>query len=142
MCTTYTTLFFLFMFLLAAIDKWIEFVRERGAPEWFVNQFGETVLGRLPMMPQFVGIAVFETVLAVGAIVSLFSLEWLRNSAPILKLTIVGVLFLFIVLSFGARISGDFGSAASHFMYFSGTLLALVIIDRDDRIATRAKVSN
>ena len=131
------TLLFLVTFLLAGIDKWIDVGRLGGAPEWFVDQFGETMLGWLPLTPQFVGIALFETLLGIGAVVSLFSGECLGTRAPILKLTLVGSLFLFLALGFGCRLSGEFGAAADLFMYFSGALLALVVIDRDDRIATR-----
>jgi hypothetical protein len=45
---------------------------------------------------------------------------------------------MFIILGFGARTAGDFDAAASHFFYFSGTLLALVVIDRDERLAAVA----
>ena len=67
------TVLFLITFLLAGIEKWIDVSRESGAPAWFIDQFGETVLGRLPLGPQYIGIAFFETILAVGAIISLFA---------------------------------------------------------------------
>lgn len=133
------TLLFLITFLLAGIEKWIDVSQESGVPVWFIDQFGETILGRLPLGPQYIGIAFFETILAVGAIISLIACEWLGGRAPILKWTLVGVLFLFIALGFGSRISGDYAAAADQFMYFIGTLIALVIIDRDDRIESRAK---
>ena len=40
-----------------------------------------------------------------------------------------------MALGFGARLSHKYEDAASHFMYFTGTLLALVVIDRDDLLA-------
>jgi hypothetical protein len=128
------TLIFLFMFLLSAIGKWAD----GGAPDWFIEQFSATWMGSMPQTPMYMGLALFETILAIGAIASLFMGEWGRVGAPALKLTLVGSLFLFIALGFGARVSGEYGAAADHFMYFSGTLLALVIIDRDERVAARS----
>jgi hypothetical protein len=81
----------------------------------------------------YLGIAIIEGLLAVGALVSLVKLEWLRPPAEILRWTLVGALFMFIMLGFGARLSGQYIDAASHFMYFSGTLLMLFVIDHDDQ---------
>lgn len=126
------TLIFLLTFLLAGIDKW----NDGGAPEWFVNQFSETWMGSMPQTPMYLSIALLETIIAIGAIISLCIGEWFRNEATVLKYTLVVSLFMFVILGFGARTSGDFGTAANHFFYFSGTLIALLVIDRDVRIAT------
>ena len=61
--------------------------------------------------------------------------EWLRRRAPVLKLVLAAALLMFVALGFGARLSHKYEDAAFHFMYFTGTLLALVVIDRDDRMA-------
>jgi hypothetical protein len=131
------TLIFLLTFLLAAIGKWID----GGAPEWFINQFSETWMGSFPQTPMYLSIALLESLIAIGAIISLCLGEWFKTEATVLKYTLVASLFMFIILGFGARTAGDFDAAASHFFYFSGTLLALVVIDRDERLAAVASTT-
>jgi hypothetical protein len=123
------TLLILITFGLASFGKWMD----GSAPQWFIDQFSKTWMGSMPQTPMYLGIAIIEGLLAVGALVSLVKLEWLRPPAEILRWTLVGALFMFIMLGFGARLSGQFIDAASHFMYFSGTLLMLFVIDRDDQ---------
>ena len=95
-------------------------------------------MGAFPQTPMYLSIALLESLIAIAAILSLCRGEWLKIEAPVLKYTLVASLFMFIILGFGARTAGDFNAAASHFFYFSGTLLALVVIDRDERIAAVA----
>ncbi len=123
------TLLILMTFALAALDKWLE----GSAPQWFLDQFSETWMGHLPQTPMFLSIAFVETIVAIGAFISLVRLEWVKPPSLILKWTLVGVLFTFIMLAFGARVSGAFADAATHFAYFSGTLLMFYVIDRYDR---------
>ena len=125
------TLLFAITFVLAGWNKWMM----GSAPDWFVQQFAETPLGGLPQTPLFLLLALGESLLGLGAVVSLFLGEWFRQRAPLLKLVLAGSLLMFVALGFGARLSGKYSDAASHFMYFTGTLLALVVIDRDDRLA-------
>jgi len=125
------TLLFVVTFSLAGIDKWLT----GAAPEWFVAQFAQTPLGGLPQTPLFLLVALGESLLGLGAVVSLLSGEWFRTRAPLLKLTLAASLLMFVALGFGARLSHKYEDAAFHFMYFTGTLLALVVIDRDDRMA-------
>ncbi len=125
------TLLFVVTFLLAGLGKWFE----GEAPGWFVEQFAETPLGSLPQTPLFLLLALGESLLGFGAVASLFCGEWFRNRAPLLKLVLAGSLLLFVALGFGARLSHQYEDAAFHFMYFTGTLVALVVIDRDDRLA-------
>jgi hypothetical protein len=123
------TLLILITFGLASFGKWMDGT----APQWFIDQFSKTWMGSMPQTSMYLGIAIIEGLLAVGALVSLVKLEWLRPPAEILRWTLVGALFMFIMLGFGARLSGQYTDAASHFMYFSGTLLMLFVIDRDDQ---------
>ena len=64
-----------------------------------------------------------------------FAASGSATRAPLLKLVLAGSLLMFVALGFGARLSHDYENAAFQFMYFTGTLLALVVIDRDDRLA-------
>lgn len=123
------TVLLLQVFLLASLEKWMNLT----APQWFTDQFSETWMGSLPQTPMYLGIALMEGLVAIGALVSLVRMEWLQPPATVLCWTLVGVLFIFIGLGLGARISGEYADAAVHFMYFSGSLLMLFIIDRDDR---------
>ena len=132
------TLLFAITFILAGLDKWTTGT----APDWFVQQFAETLLGRLPQTPLFLFLALGESLLGLGAVASLFRGEWFRERAPLLKLILAGSLLMFVALGFGARLSHKCSDAASHFMYFTGTLLALIVIDRDDRLATSCKAKN
>ncbi len=125
------TLLFAVTFVLAGLDKWLVGT----APAWFVEQFAATPLGGLPQTPLFLLVALGESLLGLGAVVSLLSGEWLRRRAPVLKLVLAAALLMFVALGFGARLSHKYEDAAFHFMYFTGTLLALVVIDRDDRMA-------
>ena len=123
------TILILMTFTLAALDKWLQGT----APEWFIDQFGSTWMGHLPQTPMFLSIAFVETVVAVGAFISLVRLEWLRPPSNFLRWTLVGVLFTFIMLGFGARVSGAFEDAATHFAYFAGTLLMFYVVDHYER---------
>jgi len=127
------TLLFAVTFVLAGLGKWLE----GSAPDWFVEQFATTPLGSLPQTPLYLLLAIGESLLGLAAVVSLFRGEWFRDRAPLLKLVLAGSLLMFVALGFGARLSGDYQNAAFQFMYFTGTLLALVVIDRDDRLAAK-----
>jgi hypothetical protein len=125
------TLLFATTFLLAGLEKLLA----GSAPDWFVEQFAATPLGVFPQTPLFLLLALGESLLGLGALASLFCGEWFRGRAPLLKLTLAASLLMFVALGFGARLSHKYEDAAFHFMYVSGTLLALVIIARDDRLA-------
>ena len=123
------TILILMTFTLAALDKWLQGT----APEWFIEQFGNTWMGYLPQTPMFLSIAFVETIVAIGAFVSLVRLEWLRPPSAFIRWTLVGVMFTFIMLGFGARVSGAYSDAATHFAYFAGTLLMFYVIDQYER---------
>jgi len=125
------TLLFATTFLLAGLEKLLA----GSAPDWFVEQFAATPLGVFPQTPLFLLLALGESLLGLAAVVSLFCGEWFRQRAPLLKLVLAGSLLMFVALGFGARLSHKYEDAAFHFMYFTGTLLALVVLDRDDRLA-------
>lgn len=127
------TLLILSIFTLASIEK----LMQGTAPQWFIDQFGDTWMGTLPQTPMFLGIALLEAIIAIGALASLVLLEWLRPPGTILRWTLVGTLFIFIGLGVGARVSGQFQDAAFHFLYFCGVLLMFLAIDRDDRDRAR-----
>ena len=124
------TLMIMMVFTLASVDKFME----ASAPQWFIDQFGDTWMGGFPQTPMYLGIGLFEAILAIGAIASFIRLEWYKTPAPVLKWTLVGVLFIFIMLAFGARVSGQYADAASHFMYFTGTLLMFYVVHRSEQV--------
>ncbi|MEP6955953.1 MAG: hypothetical protein ABI883_03950 [Chthoniobacterales bacterium] len=115
-------LFFGLTFLLAAVLKW-----KTGVTPDFLQQFGATFLVALPggLPVVFYFIALLETIALFGLLVSLLTGEFLAGKAkPILKLSLVFSLFIFVVLAFGSRLTGKFDVAASNMLYFVGALLS------------------
>lgn len=109
-------------FFLSASLKW-----SGGMPAWFAQQFQETWLARAPggLSAVFYFLAVLETIGLLGCGASMARLECLRPSKTILQWTLVFALFLFVVLAYGARLTGKFDVAAYNLMYFIGALLCL-----------------
>lgn len=124
-------LFFGLTFSLAAILKW----KVRVTPD-FLQQFGNTWLASLPggLSAVYYFLALLESIAALGLLVSLVTGEFLAGKAkPILKLSLVFSLFIFVVLAFGSRLTGKFDIAATNLLYFAGALLSL-------REATRSEL--
>lgn len=98
-----------------------------GVPPWFEGTFGQTVLASFPgLWASFYSIAVFETLLALGAIGALLRGEFLPGRTPSwLAATLAGSLFVFLQLGFGKRLVADHDDAAKLFVYFAGTLVML-----------------
>lgn len=122
------TLLLLTVCSLAAVDKFME----GSAPQWFIDQFGDTWMGTFPQTPMFLSIAIFEAIIAILALTSLLMLEWLRGPIAFLRWTLVFALFLFVGLGFGARVSAQFQDAASHYFYFAGTLVMFFVVEWAD----------
>ena len=115
-------LLFLMVWGFSAIDK----VRT-GMPAWFGEKFGPTILGKFPGVTASFWLLTAAELLAFGlAMVALFRLEFLERRSPaILAATVVCSLFLFVQLGFGNWLISEFNATHQHFMYFSGTLIAL-----------------
>lgn len=119
-------------FGLAAIAKWFP----PGIPEHFKNQFGDTWLASLPgdLFLPFYTIAVLEAAAFLLAVASIVKLEWLsENSKTLLKACLVVSLFIFVILAYGLRLVGEFQGTANAFFYFGATLVALFLVEREDR---------
>jgi len=117
-------------FGLASLSKWTG----GGIPESFINQFGETWLNAWPggLFLPFYTIVVTETAAFLLAAISLFRGEWLKSRETIwLTSSLVLSLFVFVILGYGLRLTGQFGGAANAFFYFGTTLLALWYVDRN-----------
>ncbi len=111
-------------FGLASLAKW----QEGGVPQSFTNQFGDTWMGSLPggLFLPFYSIVVSETIAFLLAAVSFFRAEWLKSrEITFLRHGLVLSLFIFVILSYGLRLTGQFGGAANTFFYFGTILLAL-----------------
>ncbi len=121
------TALFLATFGLASLNKWIPF----GIPDGFINDFGETWLGSLPgglILPYYT-IAITETLVVVFFVMSLFKKEFLVGTEK--KWMYAGLvmsLFVFVILSYGLRLIGNFGGTANTFFYFGATLVALLYV--------------
>lgn len=109
-------------FFLSAVLKW-----QTGVPDWFVQQFQATWLAHAPggLTAVFYLLAVLETLGCIGCLTSIFRLEFLAKSKTILQMTLVFSLFVFVVLAYGARLTGKFDVAAYNLMYFIGALICL-----------------
>jgi hypothetical protein len=108
--------------VLMGTAAWSKF-SSLSTPEWFVKQFENTRIAKLPFGADLAywKIAIFEAVLTIVFIASLFM--------PILlPYALTGSLFLFGVLCFGLRITGDFQGSANMFIYFAATLVSLQMV--------------
>ncbi len=124
---------FLVTFGLASLGKW----QAGGVPDHFINQFGETWLASLPLglaLP-FYTIAITETLAFVFFILSVFRVEWLNSSDKMyLRLGLILSLFIFVILSYGLRLVGEFGGTANTFFYFGVTLFALYLTEKESEM--------
>lgn len=111
-----------------------------GVPEWFSKSFGASLLATFPgLTVSFYSIAVLETLAAVIALGSLLRGEWARDARPTLLYAAVCLsLGLFVQLSFGKQLLGDFAGTHDLYMYFAGTLIMLGVVRSLDSAALPA----
>ena len=102
---------------------------QSGMPSWFGEKFGPTFLGTFPgFTATFLLLTIAELVALALAAAALLRGEFLgRRSAHWLPATLVWSLFVFLMLGFGQWLTLEFNGAFQQFMYFTGTLVALVI---------------
>lgn len=120
-------------FGLAAMGKWFP----PGIPDHFKSQFGDTWLASLPgeLFIAYYSIAVLEAIAFFLAMASIFKLEWIsENRKTLLKACLVTSLFIFVILAYGLRLIGEFQGTANAFFYFGTTLVALFIVEREERL--------
>lgn len=99
-----------------------------GVPEWFSRPFESTFLVKFPgMTASFYSIAVLEALAAGLAFASAVTGEFVRGFRCVyLSASLLLSLGIFVQLSFGKQLIGDFAGAHDLYMYFSGTLLMLL----------------
>ena len=129
---------FLTTFGLASLVKW----KSGGVPDGFIDQFGSTWLAMLPLglaLPYYT-IAVAETLIFVLFLLSVFRIEWLSTSDKMyMRLGLIASLFVFVILEYGLRLTGQFGGTANTFFYFGVTLFALYMAEREsNRLLSRS----
>lgn len=115
---------------LASLAKW----KTRGVPSGFSDQFGETWLASLPfgLAFSYYTIALTETLAFALFLLSVFHVEWLEKSDKMyMRLGLILSLFIFVVLSYGLRLTGEFGGAANTFFYFGVTLFSLYLTEKE-----------
>jgi hypothetical protein len=103
----------------AALSK----LREKSAPEWFLKTFQGTMISKLPggAAGGYWVIAALETILTVLFLAAIFL-------PAMLPVALTLSLYLFGILCFGLRISGDYQGSANLFIYFTSTLISLALI--------------
>lgn len=101
-----------------------------GVPAWFTEQFGATILAKVPGLTiSFFSLAILETLAAVIALGSLLRGEFLRSGRPVvLYAALLASLVLFVQLSVGKQLLSDFAGIHDLFMYFAGTLVMLLAV--------------
>lgn len=117
-------------FGLASMNKWMT----SGLPDDFISQFGDTWLNIFPwgLSLTYYFLALLEGTAFVLFIISAAKMEWLKNSDKIyLRLGLLLSMFIFIVLSYGLRLTEQFGGTANAFFYFGVTLFALFLAERE-----------
>ena len=101
----------------------------REVPQWFVDQFKDTWLGKFPAAPQYWLIAVLELGVAVLVIGSIATGEpWNAGANPWLGYALLLGSLVFSMLCFGLRVSFDFAGAANAFFYGALCLILWAII--------------
>lgn len=110
---------FVVLFGTAAADK----LKTLKAPEWFVKQFENTIVAKMPggAALGYWMVAFFETALTLTFIASIFNIE-------LLPFALVGASFLFGLLCFGLRMVSDFQGSANMFIYFTATMVSLYMV--------------
>ena len=83
-------------------------------------------------------LAALESIAVLGLLVSLLKGEFLPGkSKRFLKFSLIYSLFVFVVLSFGSRLSGKLDVAAINMLYFVGALLSFRETVRAEPLADR-----
>lgn len=100
-------------------------------PDWFAEKFGATILAQVPgLTATFWLLAGSEVLAFVLAALALLRGEFLGRKAPqFLALTLVWGLFIFVQLGLGQWLTSEFNATQQLFMYFCGTLLALMFVN-------------
>jgi hypothetical protein len=118
-------LLYALVFAEASLSKLIA----REVPQWFVDQFKDTWLGRFPSAPQYWLIALLELAVFALVVVSVVTGEpWETGQNMYLGYALLLASAVFSLLCFGLRVSFDFAGAASAFAYSALTLILWAVI--------------
>jgi hypothetical protein len=122
---------FLVTFGLAALAKF----QTPLMPDSFVDSFRHTWMVHLPggLFTPYYTIALTETAAFVLFAISLLRLEFsTAKPKTFLRYGLLLSLFVFVILSYGLRLTSQFQGTANTFIYFGVTLLALWITDKEN----------
>jgi hypothetical protein len=121
-------LLFAMIWGFAALGKLVN-----GMPTWFDAKFGKTLLAKFPgLTASFWLLTLSESLALTLAVAALGRGEFLGRRAPtLLSAALVWSLFVFVQLGFGQWLTSEFNGAFQQFVYFSGTLLALLVVNPD-----------
>ena len=110
---------FAVLFGTAAFDKF----KTLKTPEWFLKQFENTFIAKLPggVSLGYWGIATAELLVTILLLASIVI-------TPLLPIALTCALFVFAKLCFGLRLVSDFQGSANMFIYFTATLISLFVI--------------
>lgn len=109
-----------------------------GTPSWLAEKFGGTWLAAFPgLRATWWLLAASELAAFALAAFALVRGEFLARREPRwLAATLVWSLFVFVQLGLGQWLTGEFTAAHQLFMYFCGTLVALLAVQREGRPPT------
>lgn len=103
-----------------------------GMPVWFGDKFGKTILATFPGLTATFWLLTASEVLGLTlALAALVRLDCLARRPPIyLQATLVWSLFVFLQLGFGLWLTSDFNGTFQQFMYGSGTMVSLILVNQ------------
>lgn len=75
-----------------------------------------------------------ELIVVLLMLISLVTLEWMGGkSKKVMRLALVAAMLMFAVLAVGQDVGGSDSGAAELFMYFGATLVAWLVVRKDER---------
>lgn len=122
---------FLATFGLASYAKLVPI----GIPESFTAQFADTWINWFPggIFAAYYTLALLETAAFVFFIISIYRLEFLKTHSKFyLKAGLILSLIIFVLLTYGLRLTGQFQGTANTFFYFGVTLFALYVVEKEE----------
>lgn len=120
---------FLVTFTEASLSKLLSF----DVPPWFLDSFSKTFLVKIPGLIPFSFYAIALTELAIAGLFASSVIKQFLGKKTCDSLTSAGLIlaqFLFIALSFGQRLTGNYTASAQLFFYSLFSLLALYVLQR------------
>ena len=116
---------FLAVFGEASLAK----IVDRSTPDWFVDKYRGTWMGRLPAPLLWWTIALLELGTAGLFLAALVTGEPFAGETELTALGLAAATLVFVVLCFGLRVALDYAGAANAFFYAALTVLLYAAID-------------